>query len=1037
MRAQHNGFKRGFALPTVLIASVILLTVLAVAVSATAAVRTTLKNQYYEQLAQTAGEAGVAYAKACLAANENVPQWSDAKPLTPATDCEGNNTLEPAVKALVVAGGGGGGGAGSGGGAGGYIYDEAVPVSVQNYPIVVGAGGAGGIANAAGTQGGNSSFASFTATGGGRGLTHSSVASNNGGSGGGAAILSSGTALAGGVGSQGSDGGAGYVNAGWNGTSGGGGGAGGAGTAGSAVSGGGNGGVGLANTITGASEMYAAGGGSGEINGSFIGTGGSGVGGSGVINTTGTNGAANTGSGGGGGSYNSAYFNGGAGGSGVVIISYLTDGSIDANVTGTVATTTNGLYTVHRFTGNGSFNVTSAGAATCPNDPRCSVTVNDNVRSSFSIGLPTLDADGKAVKIPAGGYTEITRTSTGAVWRTYRQPNVQAAVVPDLCSGATSSTLGWQTAALSSTDLEYAPTDQADVIGISTSTIPFGPSFYRKDFSVTRAATYSVGIQTAGSNVPDDAEIYIDGKFVARSDDQSLGTGTIALTAGCHNVVVRLINSHTVLANSAGRFAASVIQEGASIPTVVSDRTWRATAGDTVNFAHKNFYTGSDTWGVVRDIQTAVSMNSAWTAASGENGARWISTTHSLSGANYPASSYAFFRDSRTITVASPTDVRLTYTCDDACDIYLDGNEVANGLLGNVFSTNVTLSEGTHQLAGVLYNSGLGLSGIAIAAVRISDGAVLTRTDASWLAGMRWQGGDTPMYSYDASFYPVPNTEALGTINALIVGGGGGGASNHGGGGGAGGVRYESGRTLRVGTYSVTVGSGGAGGTAGAAGANGGSSIFDGIISLGGGGGGGRLATNSVSQSLMGGSGGGGAGTIDGATGIAGAGSLGTFGQGNRGGNGSSGATAGNGGGGGGVGVAGGNSSGTAASAGTSGTGGNGVQYSITGSSVYYGGGGSGGRWAAGAVGAAGLGGGGLGGATDGAVGAAGTANTGGGGGGGGGAVANGGAGGSGVVIIAYLTGSMTATGGTITTSGGYTIHRFTSSGTFTVTSIP
>jgi hypothetical protein len=29
------------------------------------------------------------------------------------------------------------------------------------------------------------------------------------------------------------------------------------------------------------------------------------------------------------------------------------------------------------------------------------------------------------------------------------------------------------------------------------------------------------------------------------------------------------------------------------------------------------------------------------------------------------------------------------------------------------------------------------------------------------------------------------------------------------------------------------------------------------------------------------------------------------------------------------------------------------------------------------------------------------------------------------------------ATGGTITTSGGYTIHKFTSSGTFSVTSVP
>jgi hypothetical protein len=37
-------------------------------------------------------------------------------------------------------------------------------------------------------------------------------------------------------------------------------------------------------------------------------------------------------------------------------------------------------------------------------------------------------------------------------------------------------------------------------------------------------------------------------------------------------------------------------------------------------------------------------------------------------------------------------------------------------------------------------------------------------------------------------------------------------------------------------------------------------------------------------------------------------------------------------------------------------------------------------------------------------------------------------------VIISYPTGSITATGGTITTSGGNTIHTFTSTGTFDVT---
>jgi hypothetical protein len=60
-----------------------------------------------------------------------------------------------------------------------------------------------------------------------------------------------------------------------------------------------------------------------------------------------------------------------------------------------------------------------------------------------------------------------------------------------------------------------------------------------------------------------------------------------------------------------------------------------------------------------------------------------------------------------------------------------------------------------------------------------------------------------------------------------------------------------------------------------------------------------------------------------------------------------------------------------------------------------------------------------------------GTANTGGGGGGGmltNSVNYNGGAGGSGVVIISYA-GTQKFTGGTVTSSGGNTIHTFNSSG--------
>ncbi|WP_196299987.1 hypothetical protein, partial [Streptococcus pneumoniae] len=48
----------------------------------------------------------------------------------------------------------------------------------------------------------------------------------------------------------------------------------------------------------------------------------------------------------------------------------------------------------------------------------------------------------------------------------------------------------------------------------------------------------------------------------------------------------------------------------------------------------------------------------------------------------------------------------------------------------------------------------------------------------------------------------------------------------------------------------------------------------------------------------------------------------------------------------------------------------------------------------------------------------------------------DGGDGADGVLVIAYPTGAVTATGGTITTVGGTTVHTFTASGTLDVTDV-
>jgi hypothetical protein len=258
------------------------------------------------------------------------------------------------------------------------------------------------------------------------------------------------------------------------------------------------------------------------------------------------------------------------------------------------------------------------------------------------------------------------------------------------------------------------------------------------------------------------------------------------------------------------------------------------------------------------------------------------------------------------------------------------------------------------------------------------------------------------------------------STQVLVVAGGGGGGHRHAGGGGAGGYISQLNFGVSPGSYSVVVGAGGNGSAVSqVTAANGVNSSFSTITAIGGGGG-----SSNTSIAGNGGSGGGGSNGVLGGTGI--------VGQGNDGGdqNNGNGCCYNNGGGGGGAGAAGANTTGAVSSAG-----GVGLSNSITGVATFYCGGGGGGINTATAL-SGGNGGGGAGGDSSPMTGIAGTANTGGGGGGGGangGNSGNGGKGGSGIVIIKYL-GTPVATGGTITQVGGYTIHKFTASGTFAYT---
>jgi len=259
------------------------------------------------------------------------------------------------VEYIVVAGGGGGGrGRGGGGGGGGYrasitgessgggsSAEAAITVTPGTpYPVTVGGGGLGGpSSDTKGSNGNDSAFSTITSLGGGAGgAAYQTLTSNTGGSGGGGAgQVTGGYSNSGGSGTAG-QGYAGGNTPSYNDVNGAGGG--GAGAVGTYLTGG----IGVASSVTGSAVYRAGGGGGGGDN--AAGPGGNGGGGAGSTGAA-TNGTTNTGGGGGGSIYNNTA---GTGGSGIVILRYL---GAQRGTGGTVSTV--GSYTVHTFTGSGTF----------------------------------------------------------------------------------------------------------------------------------------------------------------------------------------------------------------------------------------------------------------------------------------------------------------------------------------------------------------------------------------------------------------------------------------------------------------------------------------------------------------------------------------------------------------------------------------------------------------------------------------------------------------------------------------------------------
>jgi len=325
--------------------------------------------------------------------------------------------------------------------------------------------------------------------------------------------------------------------------------------------------------------------------------------------------------------------------------------------------------------------------------------------------------------------------------------------------------------------------------------------------------------------------------------------------------------------------------------------------------------------------------------------------------------------------------------------------------------------------------------GAGVGAMNLPAGTTAQRPSSPVAGASRFNStlNQTEWYSTSIGAWVPFSSVASYSIDYLVVAGGGGGAGDLAGGGGAGGYIANT-LTVTLNTaYSLTIGAGGAGGNnarPNSGGTNGSNSTGFSQTAIGGGASlGYRTGVSTTSNS--GGSGGGGS-AVDSSS-YNGNPGAGTSGQGNSGGAGGYNAYYG-GGGGGGAGAVGPSAIGSITGA----NGGAGLNWQSLG--TYYAGGGGGGGYniVTSTQSSGGLGGGGAGGIGSNQPSVAATVNTGGGGGGGGygnssstGQQQAGAAGGSGVVIVRYL-GPQKGTGGTVTSSGGYTYHTFTSSGTYT-----
>ena len=85
---ERKRYQVGFALPTVLITSIVMMIVLLSALTVASSVQASLRQNYYDRIARNAAESGSAYAEKCLTSGE----YTENITITPGKNCNGVNS---------------------------------------------------------------------------------------------------------------------------------------------------------------------------------------------------------------------------------------------------------------------------------------------------------------------------------------------------------------------------------------------------------------------------------------------------------------------------------------------------------------------------------------------------------------------------------------------------------------------------------------------------------------------------------------------------------------------------------------------------------------------------------------------------------------------------------------------------------------------------------------------------------------------------------------------------------------------------------